>query len=102
MKSFFSRQNLDWTNELSDIEDNSESLNSRMQRLQLNIHRLGTKTLGFQIASGGGNVSVKAVTSDPAMSAGVKVDDRIIAVSHNIDEQIVRIWYRSTVVQRRE
>lgn len=72
---------MDWTNELSDIEDSSDNFGSDMQRMQISIHRLGTKTLGFQVASGGGFVSVKAVTSDPALSAGVKVDDRIIAVS---------------------
>uniref|UniRef100_A0A914Y4J0 Uncharacterized protein n=1 Tax=Panagrolaimus superbus TaxID=310955 RepID=A0A914Y4J0_9BILA len=81
VQSYPQRQNLDWTNELSDIEDSPDNLGSDMQRLQISIHRLGTKTLGFQVASGGGFVSVKAVTSDPAVSAGVKVDDRIIAVN---------------------
>jgi tyrosine-protein phosphatase non-receptor type 13 protein len=81
VQSYPQRQNLDWTNELSDIEDSSDNFGTDMQRMQISIHRLGTKTLGFQVASGGGFVSVKAVTSDPALSAGVKIDDRIIAVS---------------------
>lgn len=52
-----------------------------MERIKVVIHRLGTKSLGFQVATSNGFVYVKAVSAEPALSADLKVDDRIIMVS---------------------
>jgi predicted metalloprotease with PDZ domain len=45
------------------------------------INRVPGKSLGFQIASSGGNVYIKQINTEPALSANLKVDDRIVSVS---------------------
>lgn len=52
-----------------------------MQRVTVTIQRLGAKSLGFQVATAAGFVYVKAVSAEPAVSADLRVDDRIISVS---------------------
>uniref|UniRef100_A0A915EKP1 Uncharacterized protein n=1 Tax=Ditylenchus dipsaci TaxID=166011 RepID=A0A915EKP1_9BILA len=85
---------LDWTNDLSDIEDNTPSSEStprdgHRRRRVLTITILKTsanQSLGFQIASATSNTSrvcffVKQVNAEPAISANLHVDDVILSIN---------------------
>uniref|UniRef100_A0A7E4W8Z8 FERM domain-containing protein n=1 Tax=Panagrellus redivivus TaxID=6233 RepID=A0A7E4W8Z8_PANRE len=93
VNTYSQRHNLDWTHELSDIENLRGDDPDALQRLQINIYRLGSKSLGFQVASNNGIFYVKAVNSEPAISAELKVDDRIVAINgrntHGLSHQDV-------------
>jgi hypothetical protein len=87
MKMFRSKNgNLDWTNDLSDIEDGgSEERSERANLVNIQLNRIPGHSLGFRIASSNGRAYVKQVTSEPAISAKLKLDDRVISVSSLID-----------------
>jgi C-terminal processing protease CtpA/Prc len=80
---------LDWTNELVGIEEQSNSPveppinDDDVRRIMINIRPLPGQSFGFQIASSKDPsfVYIKNVNTEPALSAGLAVNDIIISVS---------------------
>lgn len=69
---------LDWTHELSDIDDEEKSEQTTLINIQLT--RIPGHSLGFRIVTSNQRVYVKQVNSEPAISAKIRVDDRIVSV----------------------
>ncbi|KAI6178699.1 hypothetical protein M3Y98_00529400 [Aphelenchoides besseyi] len=72
------KDNIDWTNDLADIRSDEESSSTNILTVQLN--RIPGHTLGFRIATTETRAYIKQINSEPAISAGLQVNDRIISI----------------------
>ncbi|VDN18430.1 unnamed protein product [Gongylonema pulchrum] len=76
--------NLDWADDLVDVV---EPVRSGLSVVTLARNEGGS--LGFQIASSGGNVYVKQITADPALSCSdIRVGDKLVQVNGERTENL--------------